>query len=187
MGTNKQNSWNDFWAEYMVWSSRIICYCINSYLFSAFRGALPTTILGRFLYDLAAFFYSIVGLYLIETFFKKVHNPSYKDFDLSDEERLHRTLAERIIFSCITFCLINFVLAIQMAFLVETVNKKRLLLGAMGGFAAGLFNFFGIILLVAQNKETGERLGVQCVMGGLFLLPPIGYILYALYSYCKLL
>jgi len=185
--TKKRDSWTYFWGEYMVWSSRIICYCINSFLFSAFRGALPTETLGPFLYDLAAFFYSIVFLYFIEIFFKKVHNPSYKNLDLTEEEQRHRTLSERIIFSCITFCVLNFALAILMVFLVETVNKLFILLGAMGGFAAGLFNFFGIILLVVRNKETGELLRVLCVIGGLSLLGPISYILYALYSYWKLL
>ena len=185
--TKKRDLWTYFWAEYMVWSNRIICYCINSFLFSAFGGALPTETLGPFLYDVTAFFYSIVGLYLVEMFFKKVHNPSYKGFDLTEEEQLHRTLSERIIFSCITFCVLNFALAIQMVFLVETVNKLFILLGALGGFAAGLFNFFGIILLVVRNKETGELLRGLCVIGGLFLLVPISYILYALYSYCNLL
>jgi len=171
----------------MVWSSRIICYCINSFLFSAFRGALSTGTLGIVLYDIAAFFYSIAVLYFIEIFFKKVHNPSYKDFDLTEDEKKHRTLSERIIFSCITYCVLNFALAMLMVFLVGTVNKLFIVLGAVGGFAAGLFNFFGIILLVVRNKETGELLRGLCVIGGLFLLGPISYILYALYSYWKLL
>ena len=185
--TKNRDSWTYFWAEYMVWSSRIICYCVNAFLFSAFRGALPTGTLGPLLYDLAAFFYSIGVLYFIEIFFKKVHNPSYKNLDLTEEEQRHRTLSERIIFSCITFCVLNFALAMLMVFVVKTVNKKFILLGAMGGFAAVLFNFFGIILLVVRNKETGELLRGLCVIGGLFLLGPISYILYALYSYWKLL
>jgi len=171
----------------MVWSSRIICYCVNCYLFSAFRESLPTGTLGPFLYDLSAFFYSIFGLYLVERFFNRIHNPSYKKSDLTEEEQHHKTLSERIILSCITFCVLNFALAIFTVFLVETFNKLFIVLGAVGGFAAGLFNFFGIILLVLRNNETGERMAGHCVIGGLFLLAPISYILYALFSYGKLL
>ena len=185
MITKKRDSWTYFWAEYMVWSSRILCYCVNAFFFGAFKGALPKDGLDLFLYDIAAFFYSIIILYFIELFLKKVHNPSYQDLNLTEEEQHHRTLSERIIFSCIIYCVLNFMLAMLMIFLVGKVDKLFILTGIMGGSAAFLCNFFGIVLLVIRDNKTGELLGGYCVIGGLFLLVPISYLVYALYLYGK--
>lgn len=185
MITKKRVSWTNFWAEYMVWSSRALCYCVNNFIFEAFRGALPKTDLGLFAYDIAAFSYSVIILYFIELFLNQVHNPSYQDFNLTEEEQHHRTLSERIIFSCIIFCVLNFILAMLMAFLVGRGDKLLILTGTMWGFAALLCNFFGIVLLVMRSKKTGELSSGSCVIGGLFLVFPISYVLYVLYSYCK--
>lgn len=181
----EKDPWTYYIAEYMVWSFRVICYCVNFFVFMGFRRAIPTSGLTFFVYDIVFLIYSIIGLSIVEWFFKNAYNPSYKELELTENEQVYRIEGERIILSCICFCVVTFILTIPAAYLVLDVQFSYIALGLFGGLWAGAFNLFGVILLVIQNKETGKRSSILCVIGGILLFLPLGYILSGIYVYLK--
>jgi hypothetical protein len=173
-------------VEYMLWSFRVICYCINFNIFSALGQGIRTGRLSPFIYDLALWIYSIACFAMVEWFFRRVYNPSYKRFKLTQTERIYKLEGERIIFSSICFCIINIFLVVPVAIFFEIdMNPFHWFLGPFLGMISGFFNLIGVLFLLAKNTKTGEPMGSLRRIGGILLLVPLGFVLYTIYFFLK--
>jgi len=176
-----RNAWDYFWAGFMVWALRLVCYFSNVLFWDAMKASLDAGLQIPLLSDIVLWIYSILGFEFIATTVRRKFNPAYEGLNLAREAYKNRVSRERLIITCWVFCGVNFACGSLATMAIHGAFSYLLLAGLFGLLGASLFVMFGCVLMVVRNVNTGEHDTLFTVFGFLFLLPPAGYILFMFY------
>ena len=129
------NPWAKFWAYYLLHSVRFCCYCSNFYFFSVFSGFLNNAIRIPFISEILIIVYSAACFHFVAKIIDKKYKPRFiseeqakiskpiKENDvliLNKESYEYRTHAEKVIYQCALFFLIN--IHLHQGYLISDYN-----------------------------------------------------------------
>ena len=195
------NPWAKFWAYYLLHSVRFCCYCSNFYFFSVFSGILNNAIRILFISEILIIVYSAACFHFVAKIIDRKYKPRFISEEqakiskpvkenevliLNKESYEYRTHAEKIIYQCGLFYLINFIIALLLVLVAAGEDPKtgNTFGGALIGLFASISTFFGAAVIgsAVPMEDKNKKFNPAPFFFGLpFVIPPLVYIVISVY------
>lgn len=195
------NPWAKFWAYYLLHSVRFCCYCSNLYFYSVLSSFLNNAIRIPYISEILIILYSAACFHFVTKIIDRKYKPRFiseeqakiskpiKENDvliLNKESYEYRTHAEKIIYQCALFFLINFCIALFLVLVAFGGDQRigKTFGGALIGLFASISTFVGaaVISSAVIMEDKNKNFNPAPFFFGLpFVIPPLVYIVISVY------